>query len=189
MRMILASGSPRRKELLRELGVEFEIIKAVGEEVIHGSEPEEIVKNLAYQKALEVSEKIKDQDAIILAADTIVTKDGKILGKPRDEEDARAMIQMLSGKCHDVYTGVAILSPQGQLSFAEKTQVELYDLTHQEIQDYIATKAPYDKAGGYGIQEIFGKKFIKSISGDYYNVVGLPIARVYQELKHQGIDL
>ncbi|MCR5666871.1 MAG: Maf family protein [Eubacterium sp.] len=189
MRVILASGSPRRKELLSEIGVEFEVIKAAGEEKTSAALPEEIVKELAMHKAAEVCEKVADDEALIIAADTIVSMEGKVLGKPANQEKAREMMSMLSGKVHQVYTGVACFYHEKQMVFAEKTDVALYEMTKEEIEAYIKTKLPYDKAGGYGIQEMFGMKYVKEISGDYYNVVGLPIARLYQQLKELGIDL
>ncbi|SDB21741.1 Maf family protein [Eubacterium oxidoreducens] len=189
MRIILASGSPRRRELLGEIGVEFEVRKAVGEEKTSATSPKEMVKELAEQKAQEVRRTIQDEDALIIAADTVVAMDHQVLGKPKDEMQARKMMEMLSGRTHQVYTGVVCLYQEQRVCFAEKTEVSLYKMTKDEIEEYIKTSSPYDKAGGYGIQESFGMKYICGIQGDYYNVVGLPVARLYQELKTIGIDL
>ncbi len=184
-RIILASASPRRKELLEQVGVEFEIIPAVGEEIITDSSPQQAVLDLAAQKAAEVAAKVRE-DAIILGADTVVAFGDKILGKPKDEADAKQMLSLLSGKTHSVYTGVSIVVRQSgesqSYSFYEETEVTMYPLSEQQILSYIRTKEPMDKAGSYGIQGK-GAVFIEKIQGDYNNVVGLPIARVFRTLE------
>ena len=202
--IILASQSPRRKELLEQIGLEFEICPAKGEEIITKSIPEEVVMELSKQKAEEVSAMVssytmehKDittpSDILVIGADTVVAYDGKILGKPVDEADAKRMLSMLSGNTHSVFTGVTLVlidksGRAGELVFYEKTDVKMHKMTEQEIDRYIATGEPMDKAGSYGIQ---GKCaiYIEKIDGDYNNVVGLPITRIYQELKRIGIDI
>lgn len=202
--IILASGSPRRKELLEQIGLEFEICPAKGEERITGSRPEQVVTELSKQKAEEIAsgilgfqEKNKElttpREMLVIGADTVVAYEGKILGKPKDAEDAKRMLTMLSGNTHSVYTGVTVVVMDGkgrcgEHSFFEKTDVTMYPMTGQEIEEYIATGEPMDKAGAYGIQGACAS-FVKGIRGDYNNVVGLPLARLYQELKRIGIDL
>ncbi len=201
--IILASASPRRKELLEQVGVEFEIFPAKGEEIITKTLPQEVVVELSSQKALEVATMIStfDQnhdeittptDKIIIGADTVVAYEDKILGKPLDEEDAKRTLGMLSGKVHSVYTGVTIVfidksGKTGMHSFYEKTDVEFYELSDEEIERYVSSNEPMDKAGSYGIQGRFAIH-VKKINGDYNNVVGLPVARLYQELLSIGID-
>ena len=183
-RMILASGSPRRKELLQMLEVPFEVLVSDTKEVITKNEPAEVTKELSYQKAMAVAGQV--EEGIIIGADTVVSIDGKILGKPADKEEAREMIYKLQGKSHMVYTGVTVIAKSGDMvsasSFAEGTKVNVAPMTENEIEAYISTDEPYDKAGAYGIQGLFGK-FIEGIEGDYFNVVGLPVHRLYDELK------
>lgn len=202
--IILASASPRRKELLEQIGLQFDICPAKGEEVITKTIPHEVVQELASQKAKEVAGMVKSyetaheelmtpQDIMIIGADTIVAYENKILGKPQDEEDAFRMLSMLSGNTHAVYTGVSIVllgasGKAGEITFFEKTDVVMRGMSEEEIRRYIATGEPMDKAGAYGIQ---GKCaiYIDKIDGDYNNVVGLPIAAIYRELKKLGIDI
>ena len=202
--IILASQSPRRKELLEQIGLEFEICPAKGEEIITKSIPEEVVMELSKQKAEEVAAMVTSfgenhkeittpSDILVIGADTVVAYDGKILGKPSDEADAKRMLTMLSGNTHSVFTGVTLVlidktGRAGELVFYEKTDVKMHAMTEAEIDRYIATGEPMDKAGSYGIQ---GKCaiYIEKIDGDYNNVVGLPITRIYQELKNIGIDI
>ena len=191
IRIVLASASPRRKMLLSQMGFEFEVIPSKGEEVITSTDPASIVSELSLAKALEVANRLTENgdpgDLLVIGADTIVVKDDKILGKPGDEAEAFEMLTSLSGRTHQVYTGVSLIKILGvretMTSFAEKTEVNVAKLSPGEIRDYIATKDPMDKAGGYGIQGPFGK-YISGITGDYNNVVGLPIAALYQHLKH-----
>lgn len=165
MRFILASASPRRKELLEQIGVKFNILPATGEEVITKELPGEVVMELAKQKAEEVA-KTAGADALVLGADTVVAYEGKILGKPKDEADALRMLTMLSGKEHEVYTGVALIDNRDQSmeNFFERTKVTMYPVSEEEIRDYIAGGEPMDKAGAYAIQGI-GAKFIQKIEG------------------------
>ena len=176
-RMILASGSPRRKELLQMLEVPFEVLVSDTKEVITKNEPAEVTKELSYQKAMAVAGQV--EEGIIIGADTVVSIDGKILGKPADKEEAREMIYKLQGKSHMVYTGVTVIAKSDDMvsasSFAEGTKVNVAPMTENEIEAYISTEA-------YGIQGLFGK-FIEGIEGDYFNVVGLPVHRLYEELK------
>lgn len=202
--IVLASGSPRRKELLEQMGLEFEICPAKGEEVITKTLPQEVVEELSRQKAEEVAagilfynenhpELTSPQDILVIGADTVVACDGKILGKPKDTADAKQMLSLLSGRTHSVYTGVTLVfidksGRTGEHSFYEKTDVTMYPMSEAEIEGYIATGEPMDKAGAYGIQGRCAI-YIKEIAGDYYNVVGLPVGRLYQELKALGADV
>ncbi len=180
--MILASQSPRRRELLGLISENFRVIPATGAEKIpEGTPPEAAVALLARQKAREVAASHKGE--VVIAADTVVAVDGKILGKPRDEAHAAEMLRLLSGRTHIVYTGVCIIHEDGvEKSFTEGTAVEFYPLSEREIADYVATGEPMDKAGAYGIQER-GALLVKRIEGDYYNVMGLPIGRLSRELR------
>lgn len=187
-RIILASGSPRRKEILEQVGFSFEVHPSGKEEIITKTLPNEIVMELSQQKAKDVAEQYQG-DVIVIGADTIVSNDGEILGKPKDEKNAFEMIQGIQGKAHQVYTGVCIIIKDAkkgnkQILFAEKTMVQVAEMTKEEIWAYISTKEPMDKAGGYGIQGTFAK-YILGIEGDYYNVVGLPIAKIYEVLRKE----
>lgn len=189
-KFILASASPRRRELLEQVGAEFEIIPAEGEEAITSSQPQEVVLQLSAQKAAEVADKLQGEDAVILGADTVVVYEGQILGKPRDEEDAMRMLSMLCGNTHSVYTGVTLIRLQDGkseiCSFYEETKVTMYPMTEQQIISYIRTGEPMDKAGAYGIQGR-GALLVEKINGDYNNVVGLPIAKVFQMIEGNGV--
>lgn len=187
-KIILASASPRRKELLEQIGMEFEVMVCGGEAPIETTIPEDVVEIHALQKLQAVIEHLEEsgyhQDVVILSADTVVAYDSKVLEKPKDEQDAKSMLGMLQGNTHQVYTGVALydyLSKKEKV-FVQKTEVTFYAMTEEEIREYVNTKEPMDKAGSYGIQGI-GGKFVKEIKGDYNNVVGLPVARLYQEIK------
>lgn len=175
--MILASQSPRRRELLSLITEDFRIIPAKGEEILPEKiTPENAVLALSEKKADEIFAGNKGE--IIVAADTIVAIDGKILGKPRDDEDAFSMLMTLSGRVHEVFTGVCVIFPNGgKERFFEETKVEFYPLSDSEIAEYIKTGEPMDKAGAYGIQGK-GALLVKRIDGDYYNVMGLPVARL-----------
>ena len=190
--VILASGSPRRKELLELIGVDFKIITSNKEEVITSTNPEQVVKELSLMKAEDVAEGVTGP-AIILGADTVVAHGGRILGKPKDAEDAVNMIRSFAGDDHFVYTGVCIIKKEAdgsveKISFAEGTRVTVYPMTEEEIKRYVASGEPMDKAGAYAIQGLFAP-YIKGIEGDYYNIVGFPIAGIYQRLKEEGIEL
>ena len=191
-RIILASGSPRRKELFEQIGVKFEIKTSEKEEIITSSNPKDVVKELSFMKAQDVAEGIEGP-AIVIGADTVVAYDGKILGKPKDKEDAVRMISSFAGDEHFVYTGVCILIKEAdgsvrEISFAEGTKVFVYGMTEQEILNYVESGEPMDKAGAYAIQGRFAP-YIKEIEGDYYNIVGFPIAGIYQRLKEAGINI
>lgn len=184
MKWILASASPRRKELLEKIGIPFSVLPAKGEERITKDSPAAVVQELSLQKAEEVAQQA-GEDCIIIGADTVVAKGNTIMGKPKDTAEAFRMLQSLSGDCHQVYTGVTLIRTGKQresITFAEKTDVTLYPLTEAEILAYIASGDPMDKAGAYGIQGDFAIH-VKKIEGDYSNVVGLPVGRVYRELK------
>lgn len=184
MELILASASPRRKELLEKIGLPFTIQPAKGEERITQKSPAAVVMELSRQKAEEIAA-AQTGECIILGADTIVAKGEEIMGKPKDAADAKRMLKSIADDCHQVYTGVTLIRtgahPQS-ITFQEKTDVFLYPISDAELDAYIASGDPMDKAGAYGIQGDFAIH-VKGIAGDYYNVVGLPIGRVYQELK------
>lgn len=179
--IILGSSSPRRQELLKQVHIPYQIrTTQVDETIISTQNPEEKVKKLAQLKNKHIS--INHENELILTADTIVSFKESIFEKPKNKDDAFTMISQLSGNIHDVYTGVMIRSSKHSKLFVERTKVEFWPLTEEEIMLYVNTGEPYDKAGGYGIQSL-GAMFVKQIIGDYYNVVGLPISRVVRELK------
>lgn len=188
--LILASASPRRKELMAQIGLSFEIITSSSDELITKENPCEIVMELANGKAEDVYKKENVMqnrpEAVVIGADTIVVLDDAILGKPRDKAHAIEMISSLQGRSHQVYTGVSFVytfdGEMKQYSFYEKTDVKVFSMSEEEIMGYVSLKDPYDKAGSYGIQGPFAA-YIEGINGDYNNVVGLPVARVYHELK------
>lgn len=181
IKYVLASKSPRRAELMRYITPDFEILPADCEETIpDGIDPFEAPEFLAVQKALNVQK--KRPDSLVIGCDTVVILDGEIMGKPHDMDDAFRMLRALSGRVHAVVSGVCICFKGRTLSFTQKTAVEFYPLTDEDISEYISSSSPLDKAGSYGIQDK-GGLFVKSISGDHYNVIGLPLARLNQELK------
>lgn len=219
-KIILASASPRRRELLHQVGIWPEVVPSHVEEVITSSLPDQVVMELSAQKAEDVAAGVKLEaeampgqrmsgaggqtagtdaerdstarkdtrtdtvhDAVVIGSDTVVAVDGQILGKPHDKADAVRMLQLIQGRTHQVYTGVTmIFTGSGErVTFAEKTDVHVYPMTREQIEDYVATGEPMDKAGAYGIQGYFAA-YIQGISGDYNNVVGLPVGRVCQEL-------
>jgi len=179
--LILASRSPRRREILHMLGYDFSVIASGAEESAdfsHGID--DAVMNIALTKAAEIAR--SHPEDIVLGADTVVALDGRVLGKPADADDAADMLRLLSGKTHTVYTGVAILGSGHQCVFCEKTQVTFYPLDDKEIAAYVATGEPMDKAGSYGIQGL-GAVLVRRIEGDFFTVMGLPAARVCRALK------
>ena len=208
-KIILASASPRRRELLTQIGLDFEVVVSETEEKITSTEPQKVVEELSAQKAEAVWEKLAKKgvdsdnrlnatcgaernvgkntmaDIVVTGADTVVACDGKILGKPENTEKAVEMLRMLQSREHEVYTGVTILYEENgerkTVTFHEKTTVHFYPMTEAQIREYVATGDPMDKAGAYGIQG-FCARYICGIEGDYNNVVGLPAGRVYQEL-------
>lgn len=183
MKLVLASKSPRRSEILKNAGVDFTVRVADADETIpEGTSPEDAVVFLAARKALAVE---RAEDETVLGADTVVVLDGEILGKPKDREDAFNMIKKLSGRVHSVFTGVCAIGNGISMTFAEETKVEFYNLADDEINTYINTAEPYDKAGAYGIQGL-ASKFIRGIEGDYFNVVGLPMSSIYQKILKNG---
>lgn len=176
--IILASKSPRRKELLSLITSDFEIKTAdVDETLPDGITPEKAVEYLSKIKA----QPFANGTDTIIGADTVVTIDNKILGKPKDREDAFAMLRMLSGKVHSVFTGVTVIKPGAEVTFSVQTKVRFFDLSDEGIHSYLSTGEPYDKAGAYGIQGK-GALLVESIEGDYFNVVGLPVSRLNQYL-------
>ncbi len=188
MRIVLASNSPRRKELLSQIGIDFDIIVSNEQERITNTIPAKVVEELSYQKANSVIKKL-EAPVLVIGADTVVSYANKILGKPKDKKEAYDMIKMLQGNTHDVWTGVTILEKEElnkvvAETFSVVTKVIVYPMTETEINEYINSDEPYDKAGGYGIQGKFGA-FIKEIQGDYNNVVGLPLSRVYTKLQYR----
>lgn len=195
MEIILASGSPRRREILERLGVRFSVIVSDKEEKINNDTPEECVKRLAKMKAEDIFEQLKndgEDDFLVIGADTVVALDGRILTKPKDAADAARMLKSLSGRTHQVYTGVFVaVSKNGKrenISFAERSDVFVSELLDSEILKYIATKEPFDKAGGYAVQGLFAP-YIERIEGDYYNIVGLPLSRLFREFKKIQITI
>ena len=187
MAMILASQSPRRRELLGQMGFSFTVRPAKGEELPHPElTPAQLVEELARQKALEVSAEAEADD-VVVAADTVVAIDGKVLGKPHDKVHAAQMLSALSGREHTVYTGVAVKRGETLLVEYEATHVRFRPLTQREIDLYIQTGEPMDKAGSYGIQG-YGALLVEGIRGDYFNVVGLPICRLGRMLAQVGED-
>lgn len=207
-RIILGSASPRRRELLEQIGIEFEIVVSDAREHYKSTRPEEIVRELALMKAEHVAKEVERREkeraeqasiprletgevhlcnVVILGADTIVVRDGQILGKPSDEEEAFSMLKSLQERMHQVYTGVAVLNFDGSgslrtISHAEETKVYVHEMTDEEIRRYIAAGESMDKAGAYGVQGRFAA-YIDRIEGDYYNVVGLPVAYLYHTVK------
>ena len=182
MYLILASKSPRRKELLELAGYTFDIEVSNVDETVEETNPVDKVMAIAKKKGIDIYNKLNSESAVILSADTIVVINNQVLGKPKDKDDVRLMMKMLQNNIHQVYTAVYIKSNLYEDWFYEKTDVVVGEMTDAEIEQYINTKEPYDKAGGYGIQGIFSK-YISSINGDYYNVMGLPIHKVNNALK------
>ena len=205
VRLVLASASPRRRELLSQIGLEFTVMPSTKEENAKTTEAGALVQELSRQKAVDIWEQLPDADQeqiseetqepnlngkrqpelLVIGADTVVCCEGKILGKPHSREAAAEMLTALQGRSHEVYTGVTLYSQSETVTFFECTQVEFYPMTEVEISEYIDSKEPMDKAGAYGIQGL-GARFVKGIRGDYNNVVGLPVGRLYQELKSRG---
>lgn len=178
--IILASASPRRKEILELADLKFAVMPSDAQEITTKTAPNEVVMELASIKAKDIYKKSEKQ-SMIVGADTVVAYQGQILGKPTDKADAKRMLTMLSGQTHEVYTGVCVIEDGKTKTFYEETKVTFYEISDEQINHYIKTGEPMDKAGSYGIQ---GKAavFIKGIEGDYYNVVGFPIARFLQEI-------
>lgn len=196
-RIVLASASPRRRELLSLTGVKFQVLPGNIEEKTSNSRPSQMVRELSRQKALAVFESFSEEEkekSLVIGADTLVAIDGRVLGKPEDEKKAEEMLMLLQGNTHQVYTGVTLIfreidengkAARRICTFAEKTSVTMYPVSQAEIRDYIATGEPMDKAGAYGIQGK-GALLVKGIAGDYYNVMGLPVGRVFRELAAIG---
>ncbi len=185
IRVVLASASPRREELLRQIGIIPEVIPSEIEEKVTEKEPDRVVTELSRQKAEEVAARLGETDAqttVVVGSDTVVYANGEILGKPADEADAARMLRMLQGDSHNVYTGVTLIAGNKKRSFAVETRVDVYPMSEKEIESYIACKESDDKAGAYGIQGRFAA-YIRGIDGSYTNVMGLPAGRVYQEMK------
>ena len=185
-KLVLASASPRRQELIQLLGLRAEIHPSGIAEDVTEADPSLLVQKLAFRKAEDVAKQYP-KDYLVVGADTVVFFEDRILGKPKSEEDAYRMLSALSGRTHQVYTGVSLHFQGKKMGFYEKTEVQFARLTEREIWDYIESKEPMDKAGAYGIQGRFAP-FVKGIAGDYYNVMGLPLARLYQALKFLGAE-
>jgi len=183
-RLVLASNSPRRKELLRGLGIDFEVrlIRDIDESFPAALPVNDVAVHISKAKASAYLDTMAENE-VILTADTVVVCDGQILGKPQDAEDARRMLGLLSGKSHEVITGVTLSTLQWQRSFAVTTVVWFKELTADEIGFYVDSYRPFDKAGAYGIQEWIGYVGVQRIEGSYFNVMGLPVQRIYEELK------
>lgn len=183
--VVLASASPRRREILEQIGIEPIVVPGSLEERTVSTAPEEVVKELSLMKAQHVYEtfvKGRMDGAVVIGSDTVVSAGGRILGKPAAKEEAKAMIRLLAGGVHEVYTGVTLIRGERKITFAEKTTVSVWPMTEEEIEAYAACGESMDKAGAYGIQGRFAA-FIRGIDGSYTNVMGLPAGRTYQELK------
>lgn len=190
--IILASGSPRRREILSQIGAQYEVIVSDCDESTVLTTPAELVKELSCRKATAVAEQVQGP-AVVIGADTVVAYDSTILGKPKDRADARRMLGMLAGNTHQVYTGVSLIIKEetgetDTISFAECSEVSVDSMTDIQIEEYLDTKEGVDKAGSYAVQGIFAAH-IKGIRGDYFNIVGLPVAAIYKKLYDMGIDL
>ena len=189
--VVLASASPRRTELLEQGNIKHVVMPSHSEEVITSQVPSQVVEELSAQKAEDVYQQYEKKNAgdfLVIGSDTVVAADGKILGKPKDKEEAYQMISMLQGKAHQVYTGVTLLIKKDgkkiRKTFHECSDVHVYPMCKEEIREYIATGEPMDKAGAYGIQGLCAR-FVEKIQGDYNNVVGLPVGQIYQKLKKE----
>lgn len=191
LKVILASGSPRRREILEQVGVAFEVKQSDVEEVTTQTEPREVVRELSCQKAWAVAAQCKE-DVLVIGADTIVAHGDTILGKPRNDAHAKEMLQLLQGNSHHVYTGVTLVYKHGEqtesVSFAEDTRVFIASMDDGQMDAYLATGEHRDKAGAYAVQGRFAI-YVQGLDGDYYNVVGLPVSRLYQESLKMGINL
>ena len=190
MNIILASASPRRKEILENANVKFDVIKSTIDEVILDQElPSQVVMRLAFEKCMDIAS--KNENDLVIGADTIVVLDNIILGKPKDKEDATSMIKKLSGKTHQVITGISLVNLNVNKKIIDYvvSNVKFKDLSEEDIKDYIQTNESLDKAGAYGIQG-YGAMLVEEIQGDYFNIVGLPISRLSDLLKkHFSINL
>ena len=187
MEIILASQSPRRRELLKQMGLEFEVlVPDIDERMDRALAPAELVEAISAEKAEKAAGQV-DREAIIIAADTVVALNGRLLGKPADENQAREMLQALSGSRHQVYTGFTVRQGERSVTRSECTQVSFRALTAEEIEHYIATGEPMDKAGSYGIQG-YGALLVEGLQGDYFNVMGLPVCSLGQVLGQFGVD-
>ena len=181
-KIILASRSPRRQQLMRELGLKFDVVIREYDEIYpEGLNGEQIAKHIAFGKAASYKDELADNE-IVIAADTIVWCDNKVLGKPLNREDAASILKEISGNTHEVITGVSIRSITKELTFSESTKVTFDTISEEDIYYYIDKYNPYDKAGAYGIQEWIGIAACSCIKGSYFNVVGLPVQRLYKEL-------
>lgn len=196
-KIVLASNSPRRKEILEQVGISFEIIPSTSDEVSSKTDPIELVEDISRMKAEEVATMVEGP-AIIIGADTVVVLDGEVLGKPQDEAHAKKMLHSLQNSSHEVFTGVTVILKDimigneviecKAISFADVSKVIILPMNNAQIDAYVATREPMDKAGAYAIQGKFAL-YIKEIIGDYYNIMGLPISKLYDTLLNEGIDL
>lgn len=191
MKVILGSASPRRREILTQAGIDFDIIVSDCEEVITKKIPGEVVEELSLQKAEDVRNKVLEKygsadDFLVIGADTVVAFGNTIYGKPADRDDAIRMLKSLSGRIHQVYTGVTVIWGKKRITFSDCTDVSVYEVSDDEIAGYVNSGEPMDKAGAYAIQGGFAR-YIKEIRGEYNNVVGFPIARTLYELKKVGV--
>ncbi len=187
MKIVLASKSPRRKEILQNLGIDFDVITRDTDESSDIKDPLKLVEYLSFIKGKAVYEDIKDKDTLVISSDTVVTLDGVILGKPKDVNDAKGMLKMLSGKSHEVVSGVTLMYNDVVISEHEVTNVKFADLSDELIEKYVATLEPMDKAGSYAVQGL-ASLFIEGINGCYFNVVGFPVHLFAKMLKKIGID-
>jgi len=186
-KLVLASSSPRRIQLLRQLGLEVEVSPGTTDETFDpGTTPEENVRRLALAKATECANSY--DDAVIVGADTTVVLDGEVMGKPLDVDEAKVMLRALSERTHVVFTGVALVDQPSRrnLIASEATEVTFRKLSEKEIEGYVSSGSPFDKAGGYGIQDDYGAVFVTRVNGCFYNVMGFPVARFYSMLEAGG---
>lgn len=194
IKLILASQSPRRREILENLGLSFRVVTADVDETCTEQDPRRYVEELALRKGQAVLERLRaeqeiDRNTVILAADTVVAAEGEILGKPRDRADAEHMLRLLSGKTHQVISGIALLSAECTAVASEVTGVRFSPLTESDLDFYVSSDEPYDKAGGYAVQGL-ASLFIDGLDGDYFNVVGLPVKRLHDLLLDGfGVDM
>lgn len=188
-KIVLASGSPRRREILQNLGLDFEVLVSDADESKIDKKtvsPPLYVQELALLKAVSAAEKLKNKNVLIISADTIVCLDGQILGKPKDDGEAEAMLSLLSGKCHSVFSGICVMDAKTLKSVCakEETKVTFKELTPEKIKDYVKTGEPRDKAGAYAVQGL-GALFTQNVEGDFFNVIGLPVRKLFEILEKE----
>ncbi len=186
MKIVLASASPRRIQLLEQIGLTAKVQPCMLPEKATSSIPRVVVAQLSEQKAAAIAKELTDTSFVVIGADTVVAVDERILGKPKSHEEAYQMIESLQGRSHQVYTGVTVIGKNSKTTFVEVSEVMVAPMTPEEIREYADSEEPMDKAGAYGIQGTFGR-YVTGIHGDYNNIVGLPVAHLYRVLKEMGL--